>query len=139
MTPEQSEAALQKRIDALPSRTVAALLDTMIEFYRDQRAEGPELDADGDMLPYQWGPDGQRFMLGLVRQFILPDEDEPFQLHLDMYFAASGELTALGTKSHWCATPNELDDFQRIIRDSLPFKALHDQQPEVVQVLFEQC
>jgi len=139
MAPAQSEAALQKRINALPRRTCSALLDAMLDSYRDQRADGPDLDGDGDMLLYQWGMDGDRFMLGIVRQFILPDQDEPFQLHLDMHFAGSPELTALGRKSHWCATPDGLAEFKRVIQESPPYVVLQGQTPEEVQIFFEQC
>ena len=81
MKPAESEGVLRKRMgkpaeQLTPREAIAA----MCEFYAHQRAEGAELDQDGDMLLYQWGVYGwnepEMFQVDITRQFMVTGEDE---------------------------------------------------------------
>jgi len=67
-----------------PSTAVAS----MFAFYRDVRADGCDLEQEGDMLLFQWGTydwgHGLRFEFDVTRQCILGDgdDDDITQLHL---------------------------------------------------------
>lgn len=94
MKPEQSEKILVKRLEANGTKLAEIRpeegVGAMLEFYRDVRAEGCEVDQDGDMLLYQWGTYGKTFQLDLTRQFIVEGEDEPYQVGRDISFRAVG-------------------------------------------------
>ncbi|MCG3132770.1 MAG: hypothetical protein FLDDKLPJ_03636 [Phycisphaerae bacterium] len=143
MTPDQSEDMLRQRVEALSNPTVETLLSQMVAFYVEQRAEGPDIDADGDMLLYQWGVydwgKGERFELSIVRQFILPEEDEPYQLHLTMVFPATPELRAIPSGNQWCTAPSDVARFMEFIRSSTALKHLHDQVPRDLSIHYEPC
>src|ERR1700689_2569374 len=75
----------------------------MLDFYREERAEGCEVDADGDMLLFQWGTHewgqhGRFFEFNLTRQFVdeeVEDGENTSQLSLTCYFHPTPELEAL--------------------------------------------
>jgi len=149
MKPSESQDELKKRlgpsIDAITPRRA---LDAMSAFYAEQRADDVAIDQDGDMLLYQWGvysfTKPESFRLGITRQFIVTDEDEPYQdepyqLHLTLHFDPTPALRQLERGSEWCRTPEELADFRRIVESSAPFKALADTKPSRVDLRFEQC
>jgi hypothetical protein len=117
----------------------------MLAFYAHQRADDVDLDADGDMLLYQWGPSdspavgGRDFRLDLVRQFITPDEDEPYQLTLAFHFAPADAWRVLHSGNHWCASPQELDAFRQFVESSPAFTAVADSRPARVDLSFSRC
>ena len=100
----------------------------MLDFYRDIRADGCELDADGDMLLFQWGTydfTGERsFQFDITRQFTIAepeDEDDDSamsQRSFTFHFAPSPQLDALKNGNRWCMSPDELEDFEPFITDS---------------------
>jgi hypothetical protein len=99
--------------------------EAMLDFYRDMRADGCDLD-DADMLLFQWGTyDWARlplgtgthkvFELGLTRQLILherSEDDDIWQLELNYEFEPTDQLDALGTGSRWCHSLQELPQFR---------------------------
>src|SRR5690349_3068548 len=96
MKASDSEDALKKRLGLLiDTITPRRALDTMFAFYAQQRADDVAIDQDGDMLLYEWGvydfDEPESFQLDITRQFIVTDEDqpyqdEPYQLHLTLHF-----------------------------------------------------
>jgi hypothetical protein len=59
MRPQQAKTKLEERIkqSGTPTAdlTLAQGVRLMLDFYRDVRAQGVDLDDDGDMLLFQWG------------------------------------------------------------------------------------
>jgi hypothetical protein len=111
---ESALAAAGKQLSGLrPGDGIRLMLD----FYRTVRAEGCDMEQDGDMLLFQYGTDEQRFGLDVTRQFILEGaEDEEFrQLSLRFEFIASPDLAAIGCGDRWCASPSDVDDFERFV------------------------
>jgi hypothetical protein len=104
-------------------RTPREGLESMLEFYANVRAVDVDLDADGDMLLFQWGTydwgNGPMFELDLTRQLIRhgAEDDDIWQLHMTYRFAPSEESRSLGKGDRWCSRPNELADFQRFIEN----------------------
>jgi hypothetical protein len=113
----------------------------MLGFYQDERADGCEIDEDGDMLLYQWGSydwgRGESFEFNITRQ--LTDgagEDEDIrQLSLTFKFKPSESLRKLADGSRWCHSPDEISEFRSFIESSGAFKAVAKAEP--VEVTLE--
>lgn len=102
-------------------------LRALIDFYANIRADGCEPDADQDMLLFQWGTydwgDGEHFEIDLVRQVIVPDEEDDdaiWQLHLTYRYSASAERALLGSGNRWWSSPHETADFTRFVLSAPP-------------------
>ncbi len=110
----------------------------MLDFYQQERAEGCDLQADEDMLLFQWGAfewgkQGRFFEFNLVRQFIdndAEDGENTTQLSLTCYFTPTAELEALKTGSKWCSSPDELAGFEYFISKTPAYKAVGRLRPE---------
>lgn len=143
MTPEESTDVLRKRLgkpveQLMPREAIAAMCD----FYAEQRAEGAELDEDGDMLLYQWGvysfDEPEAFQIDITRQFMVSGEDEPLQLQLTCYFQPTDALRKISASNQWCASPDELPQFRKFVEASEAFKAVADAKPDRVELDFGQ-
>lgn len=107
---------------ALEQVSASEAIDLMAAFYREVRADDCDLDADGDMLLFQWGVrnwgDGESFEYDITRQLIpepAGDDEEPHayigQLSLTVKFPPFAALRAITSGNRWCYHPVELDDF----------------------------
>ena len=148
MKPKESEKAFAKRIGAggkaLADLTAAEGVEAMLAFYAEERAEGCNLNRDGDMLLYQWGTHdfgkaGKSFQLDVTRQFILPRQDEPFQLSLTFHFAATPKLAKLKSGSKWCPLPDRADAFRESLLASPAYRAVSNESAKKVELDFSQC
>jgi len=86
------------RANLVPKQGVPA----MLEFYKNERADGCRFEKDGDMLLFQWGVHnwgkGEFFDLNITRQLILEDrceDDDIWQLRLTFKYAPTRELRSL--------------------------------------------
>ncbi len=129
MTPKNAKKELEKFIKKcdtpMGSLTPAQGIRIMLDFYRDVRADGCELDEDGDMLLFQWGTsecgDSESFQFDITRQFILvesEDDDAMSQLSFTFHFTPSAELAKLEDGNQWCSTPDDLEEFESFITGS---------------------
>lgn len=106
---------------------LAPTISAFFDFYRDDRAIGCDLDADGDMLLFEWGTydwgDGEHFEMSLSRQLIHGDDDEDiWQLKLTYAFQPTEEFRALGAENRWCGSPEALDAFRQTVEGSKVFE-----------------
>ena len=93
----------------------------MLAFYRQVRATNCPLDADGDMILFQWGVsdsgEGEIYRYNITRQFIAPgneDDDGMSQLSLTVHYAATDALRAL-KGNQWCTSPEQADKLAQFI------------------------
>lgn len=140
----QAEGDLKKRVGPLETLTPRRALEAMFVFYADLRADDVEIDEDGDMLLYEWGTSittGETFQIGITRQFIYPDEEdeEPYQLHLTLYFDPTDALRQLKDGNKWCHSPDKLPAFRKSVEKSAAFKAVADAKPLRVDLYLDQC
>jgi hypothetical protein len=121
---------LEQRGKTIDELTPEHGIDAMMEFYRSVRADDCDIDADGDMLLFQWGTfdwgDGGEFELDITRQFIPLEEGagEISQLSLTFRFEPDSDLDELGKGNAWCHHPNELPEFDRDLRSSDAYLAV---------------
>lgn len=128
-------------LDALtPRQGVGAALD----FYREIRARGADVEADGDMLLFQWGTfdwgEGEHFELDLTRQLIVPrDDDEPdvLQLSLTFRFPPTELLRGLGAGNRWCRSPSQVAELRAFIDAAPAFAAVADRADAAVSMWLE--
>ena len=130
-----------------------------LEFYRTVRAEDCDVEADGDMLLYQWGnysfDDRPEFMVDLTRQFIVGDQKDPgeddvgeqggesniWQLVLTFHYSASGLEGPVQDGRKWCSTPEGegVELFEKFILESEAYGAVVRLRPFEVELCFENC
>jgi hypothetical protein len=145
MKPDDAQNELETRIhqtgEVLCALTLEKGIRLMLDFYRDVRAEGCSLEDEGDMLLYQWGTfdwgEGRRFQCNITRQFMEPDEEEDdaiSQLSFTFYYPASEFHDSLADGNQWCASPDELPEFEEFITGSAAFKAVKDSTPDDVEL-----
>jgi hypothetical protein len=146
MKPRTAKTRFLKRLEAvgwsLDTLTPTKGVETMLAYYAEERADGCDLDGDGDMLLFQWGTHdwgrGPAFEVSIVRQFIVADdeEEEPRQLDLRFRFdPAAGEAAGEGT-SKWCALPDELAAFRRYVVGSRALVAAGQRSPVSVELRY---
>jgi hypothetical protein len=131
-----------KRLEGHPleALTPPEGIHLMLSFYREERVEGCDLDANGDMLLYQWGTydggEGELFEFDITRQLIVGDgeDDDIFQLSLTFKFQPAESLRQLGKGNHWCHSPEELEELQAFISGSPAFLVSGREVPSEVQL-----
>ena len=117
-------------------------IPAMLAYYQEERAEGPSLERDGDMLLYQWGTydwgRGEFFELDITRQLILNDgeDDDIWQLQLTFRFSPTASLRDLRRGNRWCSTPDELAEFETFIRASQAYQAVAAVKPTSVDLRY---
>jgi hypothetical protein len=125
------------------SLTPAEGVAVMLDFYRDERAEGCELDKDGEMLLYQWGcydwGEGEFFEFDITRQFIdgAGEDEDIRQLHLTFKFEPTEALRKVKEGNHWCHSPKDLAAFRSYVDSSKALKAIADAVPVEVSLELE--
>ncbi|CAN5168481.1 hypothetical protein BH11MYX1_BH11MYX1_38160 [soil metagenome] len=115
--------------------SVDAGIVAMLTFYRDVRADDCAVEADGDMLLFQWGAGRERSPIDLTRQFITSggEDDDIWQLSLGFYGASND----LGRGDRWCGSPDELDAFSSFVTAHPAYLATAASAPIVAELGFE--
>jgi hypothetical protein len=146
MKPLVAKTRFLERLEAvglsLDALTPAPGIEAMLAYYVEERAEGCDIDADGDMLLFQWGThdwgDGPAFEVNITRQLIVAEEEAegPRQLGLTFRFGPSvGEELREGNR--WCESPDALPEFRRFIAGSAALRVVGQRSPESVELRYE--
>ena len=128
-----------KRLSLLTPANGIAL---MIDFYVAERAEGCDLQLDGDMLLYQWGcydwGDGEFFDFNITRQFISEagDDDDIRQLRLTFKYEPTTDMRKAKDGNHWCKLPKDAAAFRKFVDSSQAMKAIAEAEPISVSLEF---
>jgi len=140
---DDTPATFEQRLDSsglvVANLSVRDAVAQMLSFYRDVRVADCPLDADGDMLLFQWGVYdwgvGPSFQFDLTRQFICGvDDDAIRQLSLVLHFAPSEQLSALEPGNRWCHSPEQLQEFETFVRGSAAYRAVVEAVPDRVEL-----
>lgn len=123
------EAHLARRGTPFAAIAAAAALAAMIDWYESERADDAlSLDDEGDMLLFQWaihdGGEGERFEIGLTRQFIAAPGDEYededvsegyTQLSATFLFEPTKAMREIPRGHHWCHGPADVAAFRTLV------------------------
>lgn len=126
---------------ALDKLTLAAGVAAALSFYEEVRAEGCDMDEDGDMLLFEWGTfdwgDRPAFEVSVTRQLIAnaDEEDEPRQLRLKFRYKESAAGT-VRNGNRWCESPGAIPAFRKFINRSSAFKATGEKTPTTVELRY---
>ena len=112
-------------------------LELMLDFYRNQRVEGLDLEDDGDMLLYEWGcvdwGTGESFQVSLTRQFMdATGDDNLRQLELIFKYEPTATLRTLGGSNRWCESPEDIREFLTYIESTAPYLTVGKLKPSEV-------
>ena len=125
---------------SLTSLLPKAGIESMLSFYADVRMEGCALDADGDMLLFQWGTydfgEGLAFRVDITRQLIATTSDhgDMRQMNLVFLFPPTPESGALGAANRWCYKPRALSHFRQFVMESPVVRAFGQRRPGKVEL-----
>ena len=142
------EDVYKKRVaKALESEemTLALLVELSSILYKDVKIENLSSAAysDSDMSLYEYGTwnwyneFGEHFSIGISRQFVIPTQDEPYQLHFNLIYEP-GQFYELGSYNCWSADFADFDDFIAHIKTTDGFKFADKIRPKTYQLFFEQ-
>jgi hypothetical protein len=135
---------------SLKQLSASDAIDRMVNFYVQVRADDCELEADGDMLLFQWGVynwgTGEFFEYNITRQFIVSeiheDDQEEWtddfigQLSLTLKYAPSSELRNMASGNRWCRHPNEIADFVAFIDQHEATAKMRNLTVEAIELTF---
>lgn len=128
---------------AEPLATPEKAFTVMFRFYGDCRADDVDIDADGDMLLFQWGMhdwgEGPRFEVDLTRQLIATDgeDDDIWQLHLTYRFAPTEDLRQLGSGHRWCTKPELIEEFQDTVLNHPTYRRVASRSDGTLELDYE--
>jgi len=144
----------------LSQLTAEAAVDLMLAFYQAVRADDVAMNADGDMLLFQWGVydwgHGASFTYNITRQLIFPhgdsqqdveqaehtedDEDEYtmaiYQLSLTLNYTPTDVLYAITPGNRWCSHRGELTEFKEYIKGADATRLVQRSTPVDVALRF---
>ncbi len=148
MKPEASRTAFEtlllERGIEIAALTLGEGVRLMLEFYREDRAEGVrELDEDGDMLLFGWATvdwgKGEHFEIEVCRQLIeaaLAGDDAISQLRLVFSFPPTDVLLRLKDGARWCDQPKRLSEFELFILENKAYQVLAMSKPETIELVY---
>lgn len=131
-------ALLEERVPPGQVVTPAQAWDVFVAFARLDLG-APDV-PDGDGLLYEYGvfPSGRRpaFTVDLVRQLAVEGDDEYDQIRLELTFAPTADLQALGTYDewHWPTDGPTLDEWSEAVRSRPEWTVFGDTAADAVEV-----
>lgn len=126
---------------ALDKLTLVDGVAALISFYEEVRAEGCDVDENGDMLLFEWGAfdwgDGPAFEVSMTRQLVESEveDDEPRQLRLTFRFNSPAAGT-VRSGNRWCESPDGVPAFRKFISRSGAYKAVRETTPMAVELRY---
>jgi len=118
---------LHRQLHTLAKKSgMAEVYQYVIDRYSDTRLKGTDLDADGDMLLFQWGifdwGKGRHSSVDLTRQIITSEdgEDVIIQLRCTYQFHES-VLASMESGDCWCLSPKDTKGFSASVLSNPAF------------------
>jgi hypothetical protein len=130
--------------------TASDAVNLMISFYMQVRADECDLEADGDMLLFQWGVydwgAGEFFEYDITRQLIVSEQHQDDdgiwtddfigQLSLTLKYVPSLELRNISPGNRWCHHLDEIADFVVFIENCEATEKVSSLSVEKIELTF---
>jgi len=113
----QTKANFEGLLSSLQDGNANTICSTMCRFYESTRIDGCDIEADGDMLLFQYGlaSDEQSFYIDITRQMTVDigeEDDCMYQLHVTAEYSLTPDIQAIGGGCEWCYEPSKLEEFK---------------------------
>ena len=134
---------LMEHEEPITARSVIELSESLFKSVKVKDISDSD-DEDADMLLYQYGVYyqgeilGKCFVFNITRQFIDPEEDEPYQLSFDLYYDSEPFIN-FESCTTWSYEFSDIHDFFLYIKSTEGFTSTYGLTPKKVQVEFCQC
>jgi hypothetical protein len=143
-TLETIEQVYKERLSGKEALSPDELIDLSVALYREVKLEGTQHYDESDMLLFEYGcydwydGQGECFDFSVTRQWFLPDNDEPYQLRIQMRYDPEA-FRAYGTETHWCEDDGSIDDWTNLIRSTKAFSLANSLGPQAYSIWLEEC
>jgi len=124
---------------------VDEFISIALKLYKEIKVEGiSDSYTESDMLLFQYGvydwgdENGNHFSFDITRQFIDPEEDEPYQLNFTLIFEPSA-FSSVEPCNCWSDEFACVEDFSAHIKSTEGYKYAIKKTPKKVQLIFGQC
>ena len=147
ITLSEVENEYRKKVkEALENKkmTAALLVELSSSLFQELKVRDLSDAEDGDMVLYQygtydWGNEfGKHFSFDITRQFISPEDDEPYQLHFVLIYDPE-QFEGLRGYNCWNTDFADFESFIAHIKATDGFKLADKFEPKAYQIEFEQC
>ncbi len=128
------------------SLTAELLLELSVALFSEFKITGISDSEykEADMLlfqygTYNWGNEfGNHFSLDITRQFIDPEQDEPYQLSFTLIYEPE-QFKDIDSYNYWSDACADINSFATNIKTTNGFKAAAKKIPKSYQIRFGQC
>ena len=125
---------------------MSTVIDIAINLFQEIKVKNisDNENPDMDMLLFQygiydWGNEwGRHFSIDITRQFIDPQEDEPYQLQSILVYATE-PFEEIKAYNCWSSDFASIEDFVSHIKNTDGFKLSNEHTAKSHHLLFEQC
>ena len=143
-TLETVEQTYRERLAPYEALTPDQLIDLSVHLFHEIKLEGPLADdePDSDMLLFEYGAydfgQGKRFLFGIARQWCVPENDEPYQLHIELRYDPAA-FKGCGAKTLWSDWDPALNAWRGEIRATKGYALAQKLGPQAFELWFEAC
>ena len=137
---EEYKISIEKTLAGRKRPDVDELIDISLALFHEIKVKGiPDDDKDADALLFQYGTydwgKGESFQFDITRQFIKPDEDEPYQLSMTLHF----EPVECKDYNCWSFDVKDLVQWVQNIKNSKGYELAKSAKCKRFKIDFEQC
>ena len=142
-TLETVEQAYRDRLSGYDTLSPDELTVLSVQLFHEIKVEGvPPNDFGSDMLLFEYGTydwhdgQGRRFNFSVARQWCVPGNDEPYQLHISLYYEPAA-FRFCWARSKW--SENDPDSWCKWIRSTRAYKIAAPLGSQKYELWFEEC
>ena len=131
---------LEKTFTNAQPANVDEIINVSLTLFKEIKIKGISADdGDSDMILFQYGTydwgNGKFFQFDITRQFIKPNDDEPYQLSMTLFF----ESNECKRYNCWSNDFENLEKWVENIKETEGYKIGNNLTPVKFEMSFEQC
>lgn len=137
---------IEQKFGKLEEMKSIEVVDYLIDLFEEVHAEGisNEDDPDYDMLLFQYNPEHSSreksdfYEINMTRQFMDPDNDEPYQLSLTLIY----DIEPFSDKNwynRWSSDDETVEEFRTAVKNTEAYKIAEKLDAIKVEYEFFEC